>query len=67
MFGKLFGNRYKPKTACRVHVSKKPSPLKEFMLNTYVFGNVPNKCDVEIQTRWGEGMSVEEWFKSKEA
>lgn len=34
MFGKIFGNRYKPKTACRVHVSKKPSPLKEFLLNS---------------------------------
>ena len=34
MFGKLFGNRYKPKTVCRVHVSKKPSPLKEFLLNS---------------------------------
>lgn len=41
--------------------------FEDVMLNTYVFGNVPNKCDVEIQTRWGEGMSVEEWFKSKEA
>ena len=32
MLGKIFGNRYKPKTACRVHVSKKPSPFKEFLL-----------------------------------
>jgi len=33
MFGNLFGNRYKPKIACRVRVSKKPSPLKEFLLD----------------------------------
>lgn len=44
--------------------------VKDFenvMVNTYVFGNVPNKCDVEIQRRWGEGISVDEWFKRKEA
>ncbi len=34
MFGKIFVNRYKPKTDCRVHVSKKPAPLKEFLLNS---------------------------------
>lgn len=43
--------------------------LAEFealMLNSYVFGNVPNKTDIEIMTTWGEGMSVDEWFKQKE-
>ncbi len=42
--------------------------VKDFegvMLNTYVFGNVPNKCDVEIQRRWGEGLTVDDWFNMK--
>lgn len=40
--------------------------FEDVMVNTYVFGNVPNKCDVEIQRRWGEGIPVDEWFKTKE-
>src|SRR5690554_1641533 len=43
--------------------------LAEFenvMLNSYVFGNVPNKTDIEIMRVWGEGMTPEAWFKQKE-
>ena len=36
--------------------------FENVMLNTYVFGNVPNKCDIEISRRWGEGMTVDEFF-----
>ena len=39
--------------------------VKDFenvMLNTYVFGNIPNKTDLELYKRWGEGIKVEEWF-----
>ena len=42
--------------------------VREFeavMLNTVKL-RVPNKSDIEISRRWGEGMSVEEWFKTKE-
>jgi len=38
--------------------------VREFenvMLNTVKLA-VPNKCDTEISKRWGEGMSVKEWF-----
>jgi DNA polymerase-1 len=36
--------------------------FENVMLHTYVFGNVPNKCDIEISRRWGEGMKVNEFF-----
>lgn len=39
--------------------------VKEFeqiMVGSYVFGNVPNKSDIEFYKRWGEGISVNEWF-----
>lgn len=39
--------------------------FEDVMINTYKFGNVPNKCDVEIQRRWGEAVGVEEWFETK--
>lgn len=32
------------------------------MLEGYRFGNVKNKTDLELMTRWGEGKSIEEWF-----
>ena len=43
--------------------------LAEFervMLDSYVFGNVRNKTDIEIQRVWSVGMTPDEWFKSKE-
>lgn len=39
--------------------------FEDVMVNTYVFGNIPNKCDVEIQYRWGDGKTKEEWFANK--
>lgn len=42
--------------------------VKEFedaMLNTVKL-NVPNKTDIEISRRWGNGYSIEEWFANKE-
>lgn len=40
--------------------------FEEIMLNSYVFGNVPNKTDIEIMTTWGSGIKPDEWFKQKE-
>ena len=43
--------------------------VREFenvMLNTVKL-RVPNKTDIEIARRWSEGMSVDEWFKTKGA
>lgn len=37
----------------------------EVMTQTYVFGDVLNATDVEVMTRWGEGMSVDKWFANK--
>lgn len=35
--------------------------FRDIMVNSFTL-KVPNKTDIEIQTRWGEGLSVEEWF-----
>ena len=41
--------------------------IRDLMLNSYRWGEVvPNGTDVEIMKRWGEGVTVEEWFKTKE-
>lgn len=37
------------------------------ILNSYTFGDVPNKTDIEVSKRWGDGISLDEWFKNKEA
>lgn len=45
------------------------SEVKEFeevMLSSYVFGDIPNKCDLEFYRRWGEGIKVEEWFDGED-
>ena len=39
--------------------------FEDVMLNTYKFGNIPNKCDIEIQRRWGESITVEEFLSGK--
>jgi DNA polymerase-1 len=39
--------------------------VKEFedvMVNSYRFGNVLNKTDIELTKRWGSGKSVKEFF-----
>ena len=40
--------------------------FEDVMINSYKFGDIPNKTDIEISLRWGEGVSVSEWFKRKE-
>lgn len=35
--------------------------FRDIMVNTFKL-KVPNKTDIEIMTRWGEGHSVDEWF-----
>jgi DNA polymerase I len=37
------------------------------MLNSYRWGDVvSNGTDIEVSRRWGEGVSVNDWFKQKE-
>jgi DNA polymerase-1 len=36
--------------------------FEDVMINTYKFGNVKNKTDIELMKRWGEGKSLREWF-----
>lgn len=40
--------------------------FRDVMVNTYKFGNVVNKTDIELATVWGEGVSVDKWFANKE-
>jgi DNA polymerase I len=47
-----------PKTITREEVDE----FEAVMVDSYRFGNVKNKTDLELMTRWGEGKSVEEWF-----
>ena len=41
--------------------------FEDVMLHSYTFGDIPNKTDIEISLRWGEGVSVSEWFNRKAA
>lgn len=36
--------------------------FERIMLDSYVFGDVSNKTDIEIMRRWGAGISPEEYF-----
>lgn len=40
--------------------------VERVMTESYVFGNIPNKTDIEIMTIWGEGVPAEKWFANKE-
>jgi DNA polymerase I len=40
--------------------------VERVMTESYRFGDVPNGTDIEIMRRWGEGMTVDEWFSRKE-
>lgn len=51
-----------PDTISREDVAE----FEDVMINTYQFGNVRNKTDIELMKVWGEGISVNEWFKQKE-
>jgi DNA polymerase-1 len=36
------------------------------MIDSYRWGDVvPNGTDIEVMRRWGEGVSVNDWFKTK--
>ena len=40
--------------------------IERVMVETYPWGDtVENATDIEIQTRWGEGMTIDEWFERK--
>jgi DNA polymerase-1 len=40
--------------------------IRNIMIDSYRWGNVvPNGTDIEVSRRWGEGVSVNEWFKNK--
>jgi DNA polymerase-1 len=42
--------------------------IKEFeqvMVDSYIFGNVKNRTDIELMSRWGSGVSVDEWFQKE--
>lgn len=47
-----------PEDATREEVEK----FRSLMLNSYPFGDIPLKTDVEIMRRWGDGISVEDWY-----
>lgn len=41
--------------------------IRDIMLHSYAWGDVvPNGTDIEVMRRWGNGVPVEEWFKTKE-
>jgi DNA polymerase-1 len=52
-----------PDTITREEVEE----FESVMVNSYRFGKVRNKTDIELMTRWGEGMSVNDWFCRKES
>lgn len=39
----------------------------DVMVETYKFGDVPNKTDVELYKRWGVPITLDEWFNKEEA
>jgi DNA polymerase I len=41
--------------------------IRRIMVESYRWGDiVPNGTDIEVSRRWGEGVPLNEWFKSKE-
>jgi len=40
--------------------------IRSVMIDSYTWGEVPNGTDIEVMTRWGEGVPVDKWFKNKE-
>jgi DNA polymerase-1 len=40
--------------------------IRNIMIDSYRWGaTVPNGTDIEVMRRWGEGVSVNDWFKNK--
>lgn len=40
--------------------------VERVMTESYVFGSVANGTDIEVMTRWGEGVPVNKWLKQME-
>jgi DNA polymerase-1 len=38
--------------------------VERVMTESYVFGKVANGTDIEIMRRWGEGVTVKQWFNN---
>lgn len=38
---------------------------EKLMVESYVFGDIPNKTDMEVFTRWGEGVNAYEWVTKR--
>lgn len=36
--------------------------IRRIMTDSYTWGDVKNGTDIEVMRRWGEGVSVDEWF-----
>lgn len=47
-----------PDTITREEVAE----FEDILVNTYIFGNIPNKTDLEFYKVWGNGISVDDWF-----
>jgi len=46
--------------------SAEAQDIRNIMINSYRWGDVvPNGTDIEVMVRWGEGVSVNEWFNTK--
>lgn len=39
--------------------------IESIMLDSYAWGDVANGTDLEVMRVWGEGVTVDEWFKTK--
>lgn len=40
--------------------------IERIMLEAYTFDGVANGTDLEVMTVWGEGVTIDDWFKNKE-
>lgn len=41
--------------------------IRDIMVNSYRWGDVvPNGTDIEVMKRWGEGVSIKEWFSERD-
>lgn len=40
--------------------------IRDVMINSYPWGDIlPNGTDVEVMRRWGEGIPIDDWFKTR--
>ncbi|WP_233168360.1 DNA polymerase [Paenibacillus roseus] len=40
--------------------------IRKLMTESYRWGDVANGTDIEVMRRWGEGVTVDDWFTNKE-